>query len=132
MGSRSIWHIKKALTTFSSTYFTEVQLLLSKKTIICHGSTGCGTFSRGGGVQLFTGGVQLLFPYRNPYNVIFQGGGGLDPTSLWIHPCDSAHRGLIYLLVFLFFNLSFAHSFVERGENIASAAVLPVVVVVKY
>ena len=90
----------------------------------------------GGGVQLFTGGP-IVFPYRNLYNLCFSRGGGgpdpLPPPSLWIRPCDSAHCGLIYLLVFL---LSFstyslitysANSFVERGENIASAAVLPVV-----
>ena len=31
-----------------------------------------------------------------------------------------------------FFNITFANSFVERGGNVASAAVLPVVVVIKY
>ena len=39
----------------------------SKKTIICQGSSGFGTFSRGG--SNFSQGVQLLFPYKNPYNL---------------------------------------------------------------
>ena len=67
---------KKALTTFiyflifylilfnSSAYFTEVKWLILK-TIIFQGSRGGPTFSRGGGGG---GGVQLLIPYRNPYN----------------------------------------------------------------
>ena len=49
------------------------------------------------------GGVQLLVPYRNPYNLWFSGvRTPCLPHPLWIRPCDSAHRGLIYLLVFLF------------------------------
>ena len=47
---------KKALTTLFS---------ISKKSIIFQGSRGGPTF--------LGGGVQLLIPYRNPYNVIFQG-----------------------------------------------------------
>ena len=42
----------------SSAYFTEVKWLISKKTIF----QGGPTFSRGGGVQ-------LLIPYRNQYNL---------------------------------------------------------------
>ena len=65
---------KKALATFffeSSAYFTEVKWLNSKKTIIFQGSRGGPTFSRGGGSNFFQGGggVQLLIPYRNPYNL---------------------------------------------------------------
>ena len=66
---------KKALTTlfffWSSAYFTEVKWLISKKAIIFQGSRGSPTFSGGGGgggVQPFPGGIQLLIPYRNPYN----------------------------------------------------------------
>ena len=57
---------KKALTTFflffySSTYFTEVKWLISKKTIMFQGSGGGPLFSRG--VLIFPGGgVQLLIP----------------------------------------------------------------------
>ena len=36
--------------------------------IICQGSSGGGTFFQGG-VQLFTGGSNCFFPYRNPYNL---------------------------------------------------------------
>ena len=45
---------------------------------------------------------------------------------------DSEHRGFIYLLISLFtffffniINITIANSFVENGENVASAAVLP-------
>ena len=89
----------------------------------------------GGGVQLFTGESNCFFLIETNITCDFPGGSGPPPPpSLWIRPCDSAHRGLIYLLVFslFFFNLSFANSCVERGEIIASAAVLPEVVVVKY
>ena len=43
---------------------------------------------------------------------------------------DSAHHGLIYLLISLFSFLTIANSFVERGGKVASAAVVPVVVVI--
>ena len=60
---------KKALTFFfvfflSSAYSSEVKWLISKKTIIFQGSRGVQLFPGGGG-----GGVQLLIPYRNPYNL---------------------------------------------------------------
>ena len=67
----------------------EVQARLTKKTdkvfflflLVYHFSR----FQRGsnifqGGSNFFQGGgVQLLIPYRNPYNVIFQGGVGSGP-----------------------------------------------------
>ena len=51
------------------------------------GSRGGPTFSRGGGGPTFSKGVQLLIPYRNPYNLWFSGGSGppdppLDPHLL--------------------------------------------------
>ena len=66
---------------FFLAYFTEVKWLISKKTIIVQGSRGCPTFSRGGGGgggggPTFSRGVQLLIPYRNPYNCDFPGGSG--------------------------------------------------------
>ena len=51
----------------SSAYFTEVKWLISMKTIIAQGSGGGQTFSREG--PTFSRGVQLLIPYRNPYNL---------------------------------------------------------------
>ena len=47
---------------------------------------------------------------------------------------DSAHCGLIYLLIslfsfFFFFIITIANLFVERGGKVASAAEVPVVVV---
>ena len=59
---------KKALT-FSFAFFLVLSLSISKQYIIFQGFRGGLTFSRG--VQLFPGGggVQLLIPYRNPYNL---------------------------------------------------------------
>ena len=52
----------------SSAFFTEIKWLISKKMIIFKVPEGGPTFP--GGVQLFPGwGVQLLIPYRNPYNL---------------------------------------------------------------
>ena len=72
-GFRSLWNKKKALTTFLVlNIFTEVQRLLSKKTILFQGSRGGSTLS--GEVQLLSEGggrVRLLILYRNPYNLWF-------------------------------------------------------------
>ena len=38
----------------------------------------------------------------------------------------------IYSFFLFFFNITFANLFVERGGNVAPAAVMPVVVVIKY
>ena len=77
--SRSIWQ-------FLYIFSPKLIWLISKKIIIFQSSRG---------VQLFQG-VQLLIPYRNPYNMIFQGGAGsgplfpsgsaLAPTDPTIHP----------------------------------------------
>ena len=76
---------KKALTFFL--FFLSPQLILQKSNgqfqrnlNIFQGSRGGPTFSRGGG------GVQLLIPYRNPYNLWFSRGGP-DPLS---NPSGSA------------------------------------------
>ena len=75
----------------SSAYFTEVKWSISKKSIIfsrCQrGSNIFQGGGGGGGVQHFPGGVQLLTPYRNPYNLWFSKGGP-DPLSPpWIRTC---------------------------------------------
>ena len=58
--------------------FTEgVQLFILTHTIIFQGSRGGPTFSRGKGVQLFPGKVQMLIPIEtNRICVNFQVGGG--------------------------------------------------------
>ena len=92
---------KKALTTFSffffffffSPYFTEVKWSISKKFIIFQGSIGGPTLSRGGGgggVQLFPGGSNCLFPIETHITCDFPGAGGVGvrtpcPPPLWIH-----------------------------------------------
>ena len=93
---------KKALTRFFL-FFLVLRLfywwLILKKTIIFQGSRGGPTFSRGG--PTFPGGVQLLIPYRNPYNLWFSRGGPdpmsppLDPHLLntleWIYELTSCY-----------------------------------------
>ena len=70
---------KKSSDNLFFFFFFSPQLILQKSnaqfqinlsSIIFQGSRGGPTFSRGG-VQLFPGGggVQLLIPYRNPYNL---------------------------------------------------------------
>ena len=81
--------LKKALTTFfffffffsfffSFFFFFGPQLILQKSNgqfqknlLFFKVPEGVKQFPRGGGggVQLFPGGVQLLIPYRNPYNL---------------------------------------------------------------
>ena len=56
---------------WSSAYFNEVKLLIFKEIYnFLRLQRGSNIFQGGGGVQLFPGGgVQLLIPYRNPYNL---------------------------------------------------------------
>ena len=81
-GSRSIWHIYKALTTFFLFTFFSPQFILQKssgyfqrKLLFAKVPAGVEYFPGGGGGEGPTfyrgggGGVQLLFPYRNPYNL---------------------------------------------------------------
>ena len=74
VGSRSIWQIKKALTTFF--FLFNPQLILQKsggnfqKNYHLPRFEWSGTFSRWS--PIFSrggGGVKLLFTYRNPYNL---------------------------------------------------------------
>ena len=72
--------------------------------------------------------------------------GYLCKSESWSLAClkmviryDSAQRGLVYLLISLFFFffifffiITIAYSFVERGVKVASAAVVQVVVGIKY
>ena len=78
--------IKKSsdnLTTlfFSSAYFTEVKWSISKKSIIFQCPRGGPPFSWGSN---FSRGVQLLIPYRNPYNLSFSRGVRTPCPPLWI------------------------------------------------
>ena len=75
--------------------------------VIFQGSRGGPTFSRGGGVELFPGGVQLLNPYRNPLTVIFQERGeygppvpSLDPHLRESHPLCRLKNPTVILIWF--------------------------------
>ena len=67
-GSRSIWRIKKALTTYLFLFFLVLNLFYRspRKLLFAKVPVGLEHFpgggGGGGGVQLFTWGVQLLFP----------------------------------------------------------------------
>ena len=67
-----IWHMKKSSADNVFFFFISLVLNLFYRSpvvsIICQGSSGGGTFFQGG-VQLFTGGSNCFFPYRNPYNL---------------------------------------------------------------
>ena len=86
--SRSIWHIKKALTTFFFLfYFFSPQLILQKssgyfqrKLLFAKVPVGVDFFPGGGGVQLFTGGSNCFFPIETHKTCDFPGGQTpLDP-----------------------------------------------------
>ena len=72
--------------------FFEVKWLISKKNIIFQVSGGGPSLSRGGGGPTFSrgGGVELLIPYRDPYNLWFSGGSGppVPPPSGSALGCD--------------------------------------------
>ena len=63
---------------YSSAYFTEVKLSISKKFIIFQGCRGVQHFP-GVGVQLFPEGSNGLFPIETHINCDFP--GGPDPLS---------------------------------------------------
>ena len=103
---------KKALTTFflSSAYFTEVKWLISKKTIIFHGSREGPTFSRGE-VQPFPGGSNCLYPIQTHITCDNRGGSGdpdppLDPHLLSRPAGDSffpfSRRWVVFSVLFTF------------------------------
>ena len=87
-------------------------------------------FSRGGGVQLFTGGgSNCFFPIETHKPVVFQVVRPPQDPPMWFRASWFNQSTRFFLF---FFNITFANSFVERGGNVTSAAVLPVVVVIKY
>ena len=47
------------------------------------------------GVQLFPGGVQLLIPYSNPFNLRFSRGGPDPLPPLWIRTWCSPHSFMV-------------------------------------
>ena len=95
-GSRSNWQ-KKLWQRFFFFFFFLVlslfyrsQMVYFKENYHFHGSRGGPTFTRG--VQVLSGGgggVQLLIPYRNPYNLWFLRGGGVRT------PCPPSGSALV-------------------------------------
>ena len=78
-GSRSVWQ-KKALTTF----FLVLSLFYRSQMVNFIEIYHFSRFQRGSNIfqggPTFSRGVQLLIPYRNPYNLWFSRGGP-DPLS---------------------------------------------------
>ena len=130
------WHIKKALTFFFFNFlvlnlFYRSPVIAFKENYYLPRFQWGATFSRGGGGLTFYRGIQLFFPYRNPYNLWFSRGvrtaspppPPLDPP-MWFR---ASWFNLSSRFSLFFFNITSANVFVERGGNVASAAVLPVV-----
>ena len=84
---------KKTLTTFFC-FFFQIKWLISKKTFF-KVSEEVQHFS-GGGIQLYPGGSNCLFPNRNYISCDFPGGSG-PPAPLCIHTCDSSISGVTAL-----------------------------------
>ena len=69
-GSRSIWHIKKALTAFF--FYLVLNLFYISPVVTFRKNYHLPRFEWGGtfpGGSNFFQGVKLLFTYRNPYNL---------------------------------------------------------------
>ena len=82
-GSRSVW--QKALTTIFlvlSLFYRSQMVNFKEIYRFLRLQMGSNFFQ---GVQLFPGGVQLLIPYRNPFNLWFSRGG---PDPLPLPPLD--------------------------------------------
>ena len=93
------------------------------------GSSREGIFYRwGGGPTFFQWGSNCFFPIEAHITCDFPVGirTPCPPPPLGIHPFDSTHLCLIFLLVFslFFFNITFANLFLEGGGNVASAVVV--------
>ena len=92
-GSRSVWQKKSSDNVFFFFFFALFYLVLSlfyrSQMVNFKEIYHFSRFQRGSnifqGVQLFPRGVQLLIPYRNPYNLWFSRGGGSGPP---VHPLD--------------------------------------------
>ena len=104
--------VRVNLTTFflSSAYFTEVKWLISKKTIIFHGSREGPTFSRGGS-PTFSRGSNCLYPIETHITCDNRGGSGgpdppLDPHLLSRPAGDSffpfSRRWVVFSVLFTF------------------------------
>ena len=67
---------------------------ITEKTILFQGSRGGPTFSMGSNFFARGGGGPNASFYRNPYNVIFQGGDPDPiPPPLWIRTCEKRKSG---------------------------------------
>ena len=96
-GSRSAWQKNSTDVFFPFvlvlSLFYRSQISISKKSIIFQGARGGSKFSRGGGgVQIFQGGSNCLFPIETHITCDFPGGSGppvppLDPHLLGITVC---------------------------------------------
>ena len=130
--------IKKLWQRFLFILFVSHQLILQKssgyfqrKLSFSKVPMGWNIFQGG---PTFSRGVQLLFTYRNLYSLWFSKGvqtpcpHPLDPP-MWFR---ISWLNLSTRFSLFFFNITIANSFVETGGNVASAAVLSVVVVIKY
>ena len=104
---------------------------VQRKLLFAKVPVGVGPFP-GGEVHLFTGGSNYFFPIETHITCDFP--GGPDPLPPLDRPMwfRASWFNLSTHFSLFFFNITFANSFVERGGNVQSAAVLPLVVIIKY
>ena len=108
VGSRSIWHLKKARTTLFYFYFLVLNLFYRSPVVTFKENYYLPRFQWGWNIfqgdPTFYMGSNRFSPIETHITCDFPGGPDPlpPPPPLWIRPCDSAHRGLIYLLVFRF------------------------------
>ena len=103
---------KKALTIFFLvlSLFYWSQMVNFESTIIFQGSRGGPTFSRGGGVQLFPGGSNCLYPIATHITCDFPGGVRTPLTPLWIRTCYLDQQAIAFfrlVVVGWFFSVLF-------------------------
>ena len=94
-GSRSVWQKSSDNDFLVLSLFNRSQMVNFKEIYrFSRLQMGSNFFQ---GVQLFPGGVQLLIPYRNPFNLWFSRGGPdpLPPPPLWIRTWCSPHSFMV-------------------------------------
>ena len=139
-GRGSIWHIKKLWQRFFFHLFFSPQfnnrspVITFKENYYLQRFQWGGTFARAG--PTFYRGSNCFYPIETHITCDFPGGpdrlppSPLDPPmwfrASWFNLSTCTRFSLF------FFNITFANSSVERGGNVASAAVLAVEVVIRY
>ena len=102
-GSRSVWQ-KSSENDFLvlSLFYTSQMVNFKEIYRFSRLQMGSNFFQ---GVQLFPGGVQLLIPYRNPFDLWFSRGGPDPLPPLWIRTCAALTASWLRLQYIISFGL---------------------------